>query len=785
VGNTLSKLYEIESDQSLFSAESAQQYFDSFDSIVPEIKTNLDSLKQLATDSSRVTKLDTIKLLIDRKRVNLREVAVLLDSIRRAPRITRQTESSYVPKELNKEISDFLESKNFNTPSVNESDTSVVRGERRGFLDRVRNVFVDRPDSTIVIQSKSIIPESDFKLIVDTIINKVRYSERLDLERQKQFQNALIERREVMSYTNRMLTARIDDLLKGIEQEEMRKSLQLLMDKEQALSDSQSTMHLVSLLAVLIAVVFGILFLADINRSQRYRRQLEASNKRISELLASREKLMLTISHDIKAPVSSILGYIELMGGNVDKAKSGMYLDSMKNSGEHVMQLVSTLLDYHKLEAGTWQLKEFNINLQSLVNETASSFRPLAAQKELEYSIDNRLPEGLTTFGDPYVIRQIMSNIISNAIKYTPQGKISVLTEVEVRESANWLIFSVSDTGTGIRMEDQQIIFQEFRQLENDGIGVHIEGSGLGLAITKGLVDKLQGTIRLDSEKEKGSEFIVELPLKPEQKEHGLAVDEPEKEYDLEGISVLVVDDDPVQLTMTSEMLEIKKINSVTEANPENVLSLLKHTAFDILFVDLQMPQTNGFVLVEKIRKLNVRQIKDLPIIALSARSDMSKTDVQASGFTDLLAKPFTSPQLYDVIYRYVRGKNSDTSYSAGKQQPASEKGARALIEFVKEDSIASARILHSFIHETTDNIAQLEDAFVRKDHQAAEKISHKMLPLFRMMGDESLIAFMEQLEEKRSLSAEGQEFVLNKLKKGVEEAKALKREIDNDRNDA
>jgi len=153
--------------------------------------------------------------------------------------VSLQIESSYIPRELNQEIIDYLESKNMTTPDRNANDTSVVRGERRGFLDRVRDVFVASQDSTIVIESKSVITENDYRLIVDTIIHKVRYSEKLDLERQKQFQLALIRRQGEMSHANRMLTARIDELLKGIEQEELRKSLQLIIDKEQALSGSQ------------------------------------------------------------------------------------------------------------------------------------------------------------------------------------------------------------------------------------------------------------------------------------------------------------------------------------------------------------------------------------------------------------------------------------------------------------------------------------------------------------------------------------------------------------------
>ena len=456
VSNTLSLLYEIESEQNLLTSESAEQYFRKYDSIVPIIKANLVELKEIAADTARVVKIDSIELLVEMKKENLLEMAVLLDSLRRSPRILRQSQSSYVPKELNREISDYLESRNLAMSDENRSDTSVVVGERKGFFNRMRDAITGRPDSTIVIENKSVMGDSEFKLIVDTIINKVRYSEKLDLERQRRFQEAFLARQEMISLTNRMLTGWIDDLLKEIE---------------------QGTMRLATLVAVMIALVFGVLFLVDINKSQRYRRQLETSNRRISELLASRERLMLTISHDIKAPMSSILGYLELMDGQLvermdrgftervgddalteeEKRKIREYLANMQRSGQHVLQLVSTLLDYHKLESGAWQMKRLNVNLKALVEETMLSFKPMATRKGLDYRVENELPAGLVCYADAYVLRQVMGNLISNAVKYTSRGSVDIVAREEVKEGVPHLVFRVADTGPGIDPDSQKV----------------------------------------------------------------------------------------------------------------------------------------------------------------------------------------------------------------------------------------------------------------------------------------------------------------------------------------
>lgn len=778
VGNTLSLLYEIESEQNLINAESAEQYFLKYDSIAPKIKANLDELKLISIDTTRITKLDTIQLLVDKKRENLQEVAALLDSIRHSPIKLVQTETSYVPEKLNREIAEFLGGKDLSGGgSINESDTSVVAGGKRGFLDRVRDVFVGRTDSTLVIEKKSVVSDNEFKLLVDTLIRKVRYSEMLDLEQQRKFQVAYLARQEAMSRTNRLLTARIDELLKGIEQEELEKSLQLILEKERTISGSQRIMFIASCVALLIAFVFAVLFLVDINKSQRYRRELEASHKRISDLLAWREKLILTISHDIKAPMSSILGFIELMDPHGDH-KSEAYLQHMKNSGEHILELASALLDYHKLEEGSWLLKESNIYVREVIDNCAASFAPLAARKDLEYIVDNQLPEDWVAYTDSYMLCQIMTNLISNAIKYTSEGSVLVKAQLEDNDSRKQLLISVTDTGPGIDDADQQIIFQEFKQLENS---IGIEGSGLGLAITKGFVDALDGNIRLHSRKGEGAQFIVELPLKEAVVEQAQGNDEVKAtQRNLEGVSVLLVDDDPIQLTMTSEMLATMNVNSVTETNPDKVLPLLESQSFDMLFMDIQMPGTDGLTLIGKIRSMDSNLLKEKPVIGLSARSDIPEEEMRAAGFTGFLTKPFTSAELYGAIRRYLFGENRVSDAMMPEEEPTSkETGPRALIAFVSDDKQTSSAILQSFIDETGSSRMQLENAIQEKDEKIIQRIAHKILPMFRLMGDRSLIALLARMEKGELLEDDEAAFTLTQIDNCLKEAEILKNEIE------
>lgn len=772
VSNTISKLYELESSQNLFDAASAETYFMQYDALLPKVHNQIDTLKKLTEDSARIVKLDSIELLLGLKKQNLSEVVVLLDSIQKAPRITRETTSTVVPRKLNTEISDYLQKYAVLRPDTTaQVDTTVVYGNRRGFFSRVRDVFVARTDSVVMVERSITRPVEEFKALIDTVVNMVRYSERLDLENQKKLQYVLLQRQAAMAGTNASLTAQIDGLLKEIEKEELDKSLQLIYDKDKALSKSQRIMYIVSWLAVGIAVIFGILFFADINRSQRYRRQLEASNRRVTELLKSREQLMLAVSHDIKAPMSSILGYIELMQTEIPPDKKHLYLKNMKNSGEHVLQLIANLLDYHKLESGTMALKEVNVNLYDLTDTIINSFKPLAHQKQLNYVVNNRLRKDFIGYADPYLIRQIMSNVISNAVKYTFHGSVSVVVDETRKNGEPWIEFSVKDTGIGIDKADQQVVFEEFRQLNARTDNHRVEGSGLGLAITRRLVDELGGNIALHSEKGRGSEFIIGFPFKAEQKnEENAVLLVQTQEYAINNVSVLVVDDDTVQLKMVSEMLLLKKVDVHTENNPENVMGILFSRQFDILFTDIQMPQMNGFELVRKIRELP--HYKTVPIIALSAKSDVSETDLASAGFTGFLTKPFTSETLYAAVFNHVKGGKTPSVQPAETNGEAA--GVQALIHFVKDDKDAALQILGAFIKDTVQNRDKLAEAIDANNYAEKAHLAHKMLPLFKMTADTKLVSVLQKMENKQSILPEEGWKALKRINAALDDARKL-----------
>ena len=298
-----------------------------------------------------------------------------------------------------------------------------------------------------------------------------------------------------------------------------------------------------------------------------------------------------------------------------------------------------------------------------------------------------------------------------------------------------------------------------------------IKGSGLGLSITKRLVSELYGEIKLTSEKGIGSEFIIEIPLKSAvDLQNSISTSTHVVSQNLKNITVLVVEDDPTQLKMVTEMIRKKGLSCIGVTDTDKVLLQLRNNIFDIIFVDINLKVSTGIELIKEIYETEKELLTDTPIIALSAASDVTKDELQSFGFTDFLPKPFTSEDLFGMINIHT---NSGVMISDDKEELSN--GLMSLIEYVKDDDKQSSEILQSFIDETLASNKLLKAAFEQKDYVSARKVSHKMLPLIKMIGDNQVISMVEHLEKGNQLSEEKESLMVVELERYVLEAEKHK----------
>ena len=510
----------------------------------------------------------------------------------------------------------------------------------------------------------------------------------------------------------------------------------------------------------MLSLIFFIIIWRDLTRSSHYRKELEKSKLYAENLLAAREKLMLTITHDIKAPAGSIIGYIDLLVRLTKDRRQQLYLTNMKSSAQHLLELITSLLDFHRLEAGKMDLQQVAFHPDELFNNIFHSFLPLAEKKGIALTFDERVPEELVLEGDPFRIRQIAENLLSNALKFTSKGNI----RLRVNYQGNRFTFSIQDTGCGMTHEEQTRIFQEFTRLQS---AQGQEGFGLGLSISKKLVELANGTIHIDSIPKQGSTFTVSLPL-PHISTSNSGISKNDKLLPNARMHILLVDDDSIQLHLTQAIILNTLVNDETSAEkkplivccqqPEEAIQILKSQSIDIVFTDIQMPTLNGFELLQQIRQLQIPHADTLPVIAITARGDLDEKDFQAKGFSGMLQKPFNQSDILQIFTRLFSVQPiSDSSETPATETPEHKEEVPTytyqftpLTAFSENDPEAATEIMKTFIQETYKNIQSLQEALQTKDSQQLCAIAHKMLPTFTMIEAKEIIPTLQEMDRRR-----------------------------------
>ena len=672
---------------------------------------------------------------------------------------------------------------------ITKRDSLITTPKKKGFFKRLGEVFAPSKKDTAVLVNTSL------EVATDTILEPVKSADSLQHKIRMATEEKRLQRRRTIRRTstryqrmNTQLTARMDSLIKGYEEEMSARARQDAELQQEVRMRSANIIAGIAIGAVFLSAFFLILIMRDITRSNRYRRQLEEANKRAEDLLVAREKLMLAITHDFKAPLGSIMGYTELLSRLTEDERQRFYLDNMKSSSEHLLKLVSDLLDFHRLDLNKAEVNRIVFNPAQLFEEIRVCFEPLTAAKGLvlQCHIAPELSEKYIS--DPLRIQQIVNNLLSNAVKFTQQGKITLT----VGYNASKLTIAVADTGKGMASEDRERIFQEFTRLPG---AQGEEGFGLGLSIVHKLVLLLEGTIDVQSTLGKGSCFTVVLPLFPvgksivENKPFGSRIKKTSKDTDaspeetdavpvMKVIRVLLIDDDKIQLNLTAAMLKQHGIDAVCCEQLEELIEQLRSSTFDVLLTDIQMPAINGFDLVKLLRASNIPQARNIPVIAVTARSEMDEKALHEHGFAGCLHKPFTVKEL--LVTLNEGQMSADEAHITHDMQLITNALPKetlfnfsALTAFSEDDPEAACSIIRTFIEETGKNADRMQQALTDREVDGIAAMAHKLLPLFTLIGASESVASLRWLE-----SCRGKEFSEEIEKTTLETLEAVRKVV-------
>ena len=714
-----------------------------------EASALIDSLQQLLTDTLQQMRLDTVRSLLRNKEQNM---VLVLEAMKQSPtdELYRQQLDSLIMQQ-----DSILSSTHVRRRAVTHRNSYTIHHKPKKFFRRLADVFSPgKPDST---QVDNIIQEEYTDTIdeaynpVDTIATMLTSIQHKVFQTRQESMRTLDARINQLRIAGGRVSQRVNQLLDNIEDDEQ-KAMEVRIAHEQDIRQQAAwTMATIAILAVLLVLIFFTIIWRDITRSNHYRKELEKAKLYAENLLVAREKLMLTITHDIKAPAGSIIGYIDLLIRLVQDRRQQFYLHNMKSSANHLLDLITSLLDYHRLEAGKMDIHPVTFNPHELFESIYTSFLPGAEKKQLTLNFEENIPRTLNLEGDPFRIRQIAENLISNALKFTSQGSITIQVDYE----QNRFTFRVEDTGCGMSIQEQQRVFQAFTRLQS---AQGQEGFGLGLSITKKLVELLNGEITIESAPGKGSMFQVVLFLPKVTKAPITQVEtlsDDKKQW-----RILLIDDDRIQLNLTEVMIydlfnhAQHNIPPVIKCctQPEELFKLIASETFDIVFTDIQMPAMNGFELLQKLRSLDVPQAKNIPVIAITARSDMDETDFCTQGFAGCLHKPFNQTELLKIFKTHMQEdwKGNTVQTDSKPSDTECTYNFSPLTAFSGDDPAAAHEILETFIGESTKNYERMKQALSNKDMADLCKVAHKMLPTFTMIEARKAIPALQWLEFHR-----------------------------------
>lgn len=753
----ISQLYDAESIGQTLRTGKLNEYYH-YLKAMKEVNASIDTLETILTDTLQQARLDTVRTLLQNKQWNMYAV---LEAMRNTP--TDQIYQEQLDSLIAQQDS-LLSTPHIRRKVITHHNSYTIHHKKKGFFKRLADVFAPgKEDSTQVsnvIQEEYTDTLDEVYSPIDTISSMITGIQHKVFQTRQKETEMLNTRISSLRVIGSGLSQRVNQLLENIEHDEQEAARTKLMQEEEIRKEAAETMAKIAIAAFVLVLVFSIVIARDITRNNHYRRELEKAKSYAENLLVAREKLMLTITHDIKAPAGSIIGYIDLLIRLVNDRRQQFYLSNMKSSAQHLLALVTSLLDYHRLEAGKMDLHPVAFNPHELLTDIYNSFLPLAEKKQLQLDFKEELPETLTLEGDPFRIRQIVENLLSNALKFTAAGGITLQAEYH----GNQFVFSVSDTGCGMTASEQERIFKEFTRLSS---AQGQEGFGLGLSITRKLVELLLGRIDIESAPGKGSTFKVSMPLPSISPKPAPGSKEPAITLPKIHLRIAIIDDDRIQMHLTEAMLhnaaeEVKgfKVEAVCCEQPEELIEQLKNRTFDLVFTDIQMPAMNGFELLHHLRNQNFAQAQSIPVIAITARGDMNENDFQQKGFAGMLQKPFNQSELKKVVknalnHLTVSDNIPDTSpvqKEAHETSPHTDQpyNFSPLTAFSEDDPEAAKEILRTFAQETQKNMEKLQTAISNKDMEALCATAHKMLPTFLMIEAQKAIPMLKWLEQQR-----------------------------------
>ncbi len=726
-GTLINEVYETDSFSRIALLTQKQEDFDQYLEKSNSLYRKIDTLKSIITDTAQKVQLDSVKGLLQRKIQNIEQLRVL--------KLTSEQNTSL--DDILREFKKFDRTTGrLNIEDIIKKPSKLTYAERKAWA-KWADYFTETNVGIDTAQVNSI--------TIDSLVKISRYIV-LEAKRENSLtRKALKEKENELLQTELDISQRLRTMITDFDAEVSQNRFLETQKRNASEAKTKNVLRVASILGLCIVGLFSYLIITDFFKAERLKRKLQQEKQYSEEVLKTRDQLMATVSHDLKTPLNTIVGYSELFSHTPLSEKQENYTRQIASSAHFISKMVDDLLDFSKLEAGKLPIDSISFSLENLLHQIAKASKDLHIEKPISLTlyIDEVL-KGKVFESDPLRIQQIIHNLVSNAYKFTEKGKIQITANVlKVVENSYKVEIAVTDSGIGISKEKQQLIFKEFTQAENDTFQ-KFGGSGLGLAISKKIAELLGGTLKVKSKLGEGSTFFLRIPLQTTNIEKQPFV-VPEIEGNLRAV---ILDDDPSMIQLLKELFNQINIEAHGYTSFDDLLKN-PDLDFDFVLTDIEMPTTNGFEVVKQLQHGALASYKNQPIIAMTGGKKYARKEYLAHGFIEMLQKPFSKNQLIAALSPLFLNRIETHLPELQVFKNAShELFDLSFLESFLNNETSLNEVLGIFYEQTEKDMAQIEKAIATFNCPLLANTAHRMLTMCRQLNAKKINPILETMEQ-------------------------------------
>lgn len=728
-GSLINDVYETDSFSRIALLTKKQEDFDTYLQKSDSLYQKIDALKKLIPDAYQKQQLDSVKSLLELKSTNIEQLRIL--------KLTSEQDTS-----LDDVLREFKKIDNktgrLHVDDIIKEPQRLSRAEQRAW-QKWADYFVDKQIGFDDKEVKSI-----------TIDSLVAISRFIVLEAKKEnsrTRKALQEKENELLQNELDVSLQLRKIITDLDNEISETSLN--KEQERAASEERTKyiLRLAAIIGALVMVLFSYIIVTDFFKAEKFKKGLQREKQYSEDLLKSREQLMATVSHDLKTPLNTIVGYTELFTHTPLSEKQYNYAQQIASSAHFISKMADDLLDFSKLEAGKLLIENVPFSLENLLHQIAKASKDLHIQKpvDLHLFIDESLNDKVFE-SDPLRIQQIVNNLVSNAYKFTEKGRIQITANLlKIKGQKYSIEIAVTDSGIGISKEKQQLIFKEFTQAEKDTFQ-KFGGSGLGLAISKKIAQLLGGSLKVESVLDEGSTFYFTMPLQLSSKQEILQK-KPTRVSLKSSLTALIFDDDPAMLALLKELFSQMNI----DAHGFKAFEDFKSNGaiqFDFVLTDIEMPTHTGFEILEAFQNGEISAFSKQPVIAMTGTQKYSRKEYVQKGFSDLLRKPFSKNQLIAALSPLFLNKiESSLPELEVFKNPTNEIFNLSFMNSFLSSEDSLNEVLTIFYQQSEQDLKQIQTAIENFDCELLGNTAHRMLTMCRQLGAKRVNPILETME--------------------------------------